>query len=47
MTRTLSRREMLALLSVAVAGGALPPLDGWYLAPTEARVATLLDLVRG
>ena len=22
-------------------------MDGWYLAPTEARLATLLDLVRG
>lgn len=26
--------------------GRAEPVDGWYLAPTEARLATLLDLVR-
>jgi len=28
------------------AAGRAEPVDGWYLAPTEARLATLVDLVR-
>ena len=28
------------------AAGRAEPVDGWYLAPTEARLATLMDVVR-